>query len=85
MLNDPEIGILPRYQVDANSHGECRGADPGAIDDLLRGSNETKPTVIAIGERRPDPRGIPGYLRIDSVHQGDWNGVKGGVSSQRRG
>lgn len=38
----------------------------------------TKPTAIAIGERRrPDPRGMPGYLRIDSVHQGDWNGVKG--------
>jgi|SRR5579863_2167518 len=39
---------------------------------------QTRPTVIAIGERRrPDPRGIPGHLRIDSVHQGDWNGVKG--------
>ena len=31
-----------------------------------------------IGERRkPDPQGRPGYLRIDTVHQGDWNGVKG--------
>jgi transposase InsO family protein len=38
----------------------------------------TRPTAIAIGERRkPDPLGRPGFLRIDTVHQGDWNGVKG--------
>ena len=39
---------------------------------------QTKPTGIAIGERRrPHPQGAPGYLRIDTVHQGDWDGVKG--------
>jgi transposase InsO family protein len=38
----------------------------------------TKPAAIAIGERRrPDPRGAPGYLRVDTVHQGDWEGEKG--------
>jgi transposase InsO family protein len=38
----------------------------------------TRPVAISIGERRkPDPQGRPGYLRIDTVHQGDWNGVKG--------
>ena len=38
----------------------------------------TRPTPVAIGERRkPDPRGNPGYLRIDTVHQGDLDGVKG--------
>jgi transposase InsO family protein len=38
----------------------------------------TRPTAIGIGERRkPDPLGRPGFLRIDTVHQGDWNGVKG--------
>ena len=38
----------------------------------------TRPTRIAIGERRrPDPRGLPGYLRVDTVHQGDWDGAKG--------
>jgi hypothetical protein len=38
----------------------------------------TRPTQIAIGERRkPDPQGRPGYLRIDTVHQGDRDGVKG--------
>ena len=31
-----------------------------------------------IGERRkPRPEGKPGYIRIDSVHQGDQNGIKG--------
>ena len=38
----------------------------------------TRPTPIPIGERRkPDPNGRPGYLRIDTVHQGDRDGVKG--------
>src|SRR5579864_7701394 len=38
----------------------------------------TRPTVIPIGERRkPHPHGLPGYLRIDTVHQGDHDGVKG--------
>jgi transposase InsO family protein len=32
----------------------------------------------AIGQRRkPDPQGRPGYLRVDTVHQGDLNGKKG--------
>ena len=38
----------------------------------------TRPTVIPIGERRkPRPAGRPGFLRIDTVHQGDKDGVKG--------
>jgi transposase InsO family protein len=38
----------------------------------------TRPTVIAIGERRrPEPHGRPGFLRIDTVHQGDFDGLKG--------
>jgi len=38
----------------------------------------TRPTPIPIGERRkPQPQGIPGYLRIDTVHQGDQDGRKG--------
>ena len=39
---------------------------------------KTRPTQVAIGERRrPDPQGRPGYLRVDTVHQGDWEGAKG--------
>jgi hypothetical protein len=38
----------------------------------------TRPTQIAIGERRrPAPENRPGYLRVDTVHQGDRDGVKG--------
>ena len=39
---------------------------------------KTKPKASSIGERRkPCPYGKPGYLRIDSVHQGDLDGRKG--------
>lgn len=39
---------------------------------------KTKPAQVAIGERRcPQPEGRPGYLRVDTVHQGDRDGVKG--------
>ena len=38
----------------------------------------TRPTTVSIGERRkPDPRGEPGFLRLDTVHQGDSPGAKG--------
>ena len=38
----------------------------------------TKTVLIAIGiRRRPDPQGQPGYVRVDTVHQGDLNGEKG--------
>jgi transposase InsO family protein len=38
----------------------------------------TRPAATTIGERRkPDPQEQPGFLRIDTVHQGDWNGAKG--------
>ena len=39
---------------------------------------KTKPVRSRIGERRkPNPNGQPGFIRIDSVHQGDQDGVKG--------
>jgi transposase InsO family protein len=38
----------------------------------------TRPTAVQIGERRkPDPRGEPGFLRLDTVHQGDSPTAKG--------
>ena len=40
--------------------------------------DKTRPTVSRLGERRqPQPNGQPGYLRVDTVHQGDLDGVKG--------
>lgn len=39
---------------------------------------KTRPTAIPIGERKkPFPEGKPGYIRVDSVHQGDWDKEKG--------
>lgn len=39
---------------------------------------KTRPRVSHIGERRkPQPNGQPGYIRIDTVHQGDWDKQKG--------
>lgn len=39
---------------------------------------KTRPTGVPIGQRRaPQPNGRPGYIRIDSVHQGDQDGVNG--------
>lgn len=39
---------------------------------------KTRPVVNPIGVRRaPRPAGRPGFIRIDSVHQGDLDGTKG--------
>ena len=40
--------------------------------------DKTRPTRAQIAERRkPNHQGQPGYLRLDSVHQGDLDGIKG--------
>jgi hypothetical protein len=39
---------------------------------------KTRAVAVPIGERKkPFPEGKPGYIRVDSVHQGDMGGVKG--------
>ena len=73
-------------------HGDARferlaGISNGHLDNLrqhktyqfMRGSfDKTRPTRINIGERRkPFPHGCSGYRRVDSVHQGDRDGIKG--------
>jgi transposase InsO family protein len=45
---------------------------------ITKNYKKTKPAVVNIGERRrPDPNGVPGYIRVDTVHQGDKDGQKG--------
>jgi transposase InsO family protein len=40
--------------------------------------HRTRPAPVAIGIRKaPAPEGVPGYIRIDTVHQGDLDGMKG--------
>jgi len=39
---------------------------------------KTRGVKVNIGERcKPHPNGVPGHLRVDSVHQGDMDGRKG--------
>jgi len=39
---------------------------------------KTRSTGVPIDQRRaPQPNGMPGYIRIDSVHQGDQDGMQG--------
>ena len=39
---------------------------------------KTRATTVSIGDRRkPRPEGRPGFLRVDTVHQGDKDGEKG--------
>lgn len=45
---------------------------------MVKRYTPTRPSVINIGERRkPEPDGRPGYLRVDTVHQGDKDEEKG--------
>ena len=38
----------------------------------------TKASAVSVGVRRaPQPQGMPGFLRVDTVHQGDRDGAKG--------
>ncbi|MFM7462404.1 MAG: hypothetical protein ACKO15_16380, partial [Burkholderiales bacterium] len=39
--------------------------------------SKTRPSPVKIGIRKaPAPQGIPGYIRIDTVHQDDHDGIK---------
>jgi hypothetical protein len=89
-LSGPAIRrILQReYEVFGKIEYETlSGISPAHIYNLRRSQQYRKHRVlqhrtqarkIAIGERRkPDPKGQPGYIRVDTVHQGDWDGSTG--------
>jgi len=49
-----------------------------AYRSVRRHWTKTRPTPVRIGLRKPPrPEGRPGFIRIDSVHQGDQDGCKG--------
>ena len=49
-----------------------------AYQKLAQTFAKTRGVSISIGVRRkPNPRGRPGYIRVDTVHQGDLDGKKG--------
>lgn len=44
---------------------------------------KTKPTTTPIGQRRkPEPAGRPGYVRVDTVHQGDCVGENNEITKK---
>ncbi len=43
---------------------------------VLTKTRLTKAATIGV-RKAPAPEGRPGFIRIDSVHQGDWDGAKG--------
>ena len=63
------------------------GISPSHIYNLRKSTDYTKIRVrvqhtqarqVSIGERRqPEPKGKPGYLRVDTVHQGHHDGKQG--------
>jgi len=53
-----------------------RGSKPYKLRCLI--ISKTRPVKVNIGLRcKPQPRGRPGYLRVDTVHQGDRDKAKG--------
>ena len=70
----------PRFERLASiSNGHLYNLRGSRIYRRQRGSvDKTQPLKVNIGERRkPRPDGRPGFLRVDSVHQGDLDGIKG--------
>ena len=70
----------PRYErlsgISVSHLYNLRGSKP--YQSKRRHWTKTSPAGAPIGKRRaPQPNGVPGYIRIDSVHQGDLDGVKG--------
>jgi hypothetical protein len=89
-LSGPATKKIMEREYEVYGHAEFENISRISVAHLynLRGSNtyrnitrrfnKTKPVVSKIGERaKPDPKGQPGYIRIDTVHQGDINGHKG--------
>ena len=89
-LSGPATGILMRRAVEG--YGDTRyerwaGLSVGHLYNLRQRAGylahrqhwtKTKGTSVSIGERRaPSPDGRPGFIRIDRVHQGDLDGIKG--------
>lgn len=63
-----EISVAHLYNL--------RGSKPYKLRCLI--ISKTRPVKVNIGKRRkPQPRGRPGYLRVDTVHQGDRDKAKG--------
>ncbi len=89
-LSGPAIRRVLQRELQVYGHTEYERLAGISISHIynLRGSQtyrrqrvrvqHTQARPVSIGERRkPDPQGKPGYLRVDTVHQGDHDGRRG--------
>jgi transposase InsO family protein len=89
-LSGPATKKVMEREWEVYGHTEFKGISQISVAHLdnLRHSSlyrsinkrytKTKPSVVKIAERaRPEPGGRPGYIRVDTVHQGDLNEKKG--------
>jgi hypothetical protein len=89
-LSGPATKKVMEREWEVYGHTEFKGISQISIAHLynLRNSSlyrsinkrytKTKPSVVNIAERaRPNPGGRPGYIRVDTVHQGDLQDKKG--------
>ena len=70
----------PFERLAAISNGHPYNLRHSTTDQRRRGTTSvpTRPIQVAIGEyRRPQPFARPGYVRVDSVHQGRLDGLNG--------
>ena len=63
-------------QISVSHLYNLRASEPYRKQRLICQHTRPASAVIAI-RKAPDPQGLPGYIRIDTVHQGDQDGVKG--------
>ena len=63
-------------QISVSHLYNLRASEPYRKQRLVCHGTQRSP--VAIGVRKaPAPHGLPGYIRIDTVHQGDQDGLKG--------
>jgi hypothetical protein len=89
-LSGPAVRHLLKREFQVYGNRECErlaGISASHIYNLRNSAayrkirvwvQHTQARQVSIGERRPpDPQGQPGYLRLDTVHQGDHDGKQG--------
>src|SRR4030065_480760 len=81
-LSRPDKGVVMRYleRTTRYSHAQLKRLVRRArgYETKRRHWTKTRGHRVPIAQRRaPSPDNRPGFIRIDSVHQGDQDGVKG--------
>ena len=63
-------------QISVSHLYNLRASEPYRRQRLVWRGTRASPVTIGI-RKAPAPQGLPGYIRIDTVHQGDQDGMKG--------